>query len=98
MNKFLALVSVLLLDGESTLEVFHAINLPILFPKPSQVLWTVAKHKLESEYIDLNLARTKFMLLAADEAERYKFDVLGTCSSRSPTLRMGSGAMHTGAV
>lgn len=83
-DRLLALVPVPLLDGESILEVFYAINLPIPFPRPHQELEAVAKYKLESEYIALNLARTKFMLVAADEAERCKSNALGICDSGSP--------------
>lgn len=83
-DKLLALIPVPLLDGKSTHNIFKAINSPIHFPKPSQELGAVAKHKLESEYIASNLVSTKFMFLAADEAEKCK-----TCSSRSPIYTHG---------
>ena len=83
-GKILAIVPVPLLDRDSTFEVFQVINLPIPYPNPNQKLGVVARYKLESECIALNLARTQFMLLTKSEAEKCKTDALGACASKSP--------------
>ena len=83
-DKTFALIPVLLLDRESTFEVFQVMNLPIPSPNPKQKLGVVAKYKLKAESITFNLARTKSILLTKKEAEKCKTDALETCMFQSP--------------
>ena len=50
----------------------------------------VARYRLETEYISLNLARTKFMMLPEEEASKCKPDALRTCTSTSPIYVTGN--------
>ena len=62
-NRLLIVVSLSLLDSCNIYVVFQVINLPIPYPHRKQGSGTVAKYKLESENIALDLTRKKFMLL-----------------------------------
>ena len=83
-NKLLVIMSIPLLDREGTFEVYQAINLPVPYPRFETGAGAVAKNRLESNYIALNMARTKFMLLTDEEAEKCKASALRTCTSASP--------------
>ena len=48
------------LDRDSTFEIYQVINLPIPYPRANQKMGAVARYRLETEYIALNLARNKF--------------------------------------
>ena len=79
-------MSVPLLDRDSTFEIYQIINLPIPYPKADQKLGTVARYRLETEF----LARMKFMMLSAGEASNCKADSFGTCTSVSQIYVMGN--------
>ena len=66
-----------LLDNVSTFEIYKVINLPMPYPKPNQKFETVARYKVAAEFLPLNLARTKFVLVTSEEANRCKLDALG---------------------
>lgn len=89
-DKLLVLVPVPLLDRDSTFEIYQVMNLPFPYPKLEPEIRAVARYKVESEFVALNLARTKFMLLTQGEAEKCKNDTLGTCGSVSPIYVAGS--------
>ena len=78
------LVSVPLLDTGSVFEEFKLINLPIPYPDTKQGVGIIAQNKIESENIAFNLARTEFMLLNQQNAEKCGIGVLGTWISSSP--------------
>ena len=83
-NRLLIVVSLLLLDSSNIYEVFQVVNLPIPNPHRKQGSGTVAKYKVESENIVLDLTREKFMLLTPTETEKCKYDLLRICISNSP--------------
>ena len=83
-------MSVPLLDRDSTFEIYLVINLPIPYPRTDQKMEAVAKYRLETEYIALNLARTKFMMLPEEEASKCKADALRTCTPTSPIYVTGN--------
>lgn len=83
-------MSIPLLDRESIFEVYQVINLPIPYPQKEQGLGVVAKYQVETEYIVMNSARMKFMMLTAEEAKECCVDALGMCSSLSPIYMMGN--------
>ena len=89
-DKLLVLLSVPLLDRDSIFEIYRVMNLPLPYPREDQKLGAVARYKIETEFLALNLARTKFMLLSEVEAIKCKNDALGTCSSVSPIYVMGN--------
>ena len=75
-NRLLVLMSVPLLDRDSTFEIYQVINLPIPYPRADPKMGAVARYRLETEYIALNLARNKFMILPEGEVNKCKADVL----------------------
>ena len=83
-SKLLILMSVSQLNRDSTFEIYQVLNLLLPFPKPTPRLEAVARYKIEMEFLALNIARTKFMLLTKEEAQRCENDALGTCASASP--------------
>ena len=87
-------MSVPLLDRDSNFEIYQIINLPIPYPRADQKLGAVARFRLEVEYIALNLARTKFMILPEKEASEYKTDALGACTSTNPIYRMSNHKLY----
>ena len=87
-DKLLILMSVSLLDRDSTFERYQVINLPVPYPKTDQT-GAVARYRLETEYIALNLARTKFMMLPEEEVSKCKADALRTWTSTSPIYVTG---------
>lgn len=89
-KKLLVLMSIPLLDRESIFEVYQVVNLPIPYPQATQGLEAVATYRIETEYIAMNSARTKFMLLTAGEARECQVDALGTCTSSSPIYVTGN--------
>ena len=89
-DKLLILMSVPLLDRDSTFEIYQVINLPIPYPRADQEVGAVARYRLETEYIALNLARNKFMMLPEGEANKCKTDALRTCTSTSPIYVTGN--------
>ena len=89
-DKLLILMSVPLLDRDSTFEIYQVINLPISYPRTDQKMGAVARYRLETEYIALNLARNKFMMLPEEEASKCKADALRTCTSASPIYVTGN--------
>lgn len=89
-KKLLVLISIPLLDKDSTYEIYQVINLPMPYPKTNQKLEAIARYKVEWDFLALNLARTKFMLITSEEANRCKVDALGTCVSASPIYVAGS--------
>ena len=89
-DKLLILMSVPLLDRDSTFEIYQVINLPIPYPRADQKVGAVARYRLETEYIALNLARNKFMMLPEGEANKCKTDALRTCTSTSPIYVTGN--------
>ena len=89
-DKLLILMSVTLLDRDSTFEIYQVINLPIPYPRANQKVGAVAWYRLETEYIALNLARNKFMMLPEGEANKCKTDALRTCTSTSPIYVTGN--------
>lgn len=82
-DKLLILLSVPLLDKDSTFEIY---KLPIPYPQADQKLGAVALYKIETEFLVLNLPRTKFMLLSNVEATKCKNDALGICIYRKNIL------------
>lgn len=68
-------------------------NLPIPYPRVHQSLGMVARYKIETEYIALNLARIKFMMLTVEEAKKCKDNTLRTCSALSPIYVIGNHKM-----
>ena len=83
-GRLLIVVSFPLLDSSNIYEVFQVIYLPIPYPHRKQGSGTVAKYKLESENIALDLTMERFMLLIPTEAEKCKYDLLRACISNSP--------------
>ena len=83
-GRLLIVVSLPLLDSNDIYEVFRLINLPIPHPLVKQGWGAVAKYKLESENIALDLTWEKFMLLTPTEAEKCKYNLHRTCISNSP--------------
>lgn len=61
-DKLLVLVSVALLDRDSTFEIYQVMNLPLPYPKLRPKIGAVARYKVETEFVALSLARTEFML------------------------------------
>ena len=83
-------MSVPLLDRDSTFEIYQVLNLSLPFPKPTPRLKAVARYKVETEFLVLNIARTKFMFLTKEEAQRCENYALGTCASASSIYVTGS--------
>ena len=52
----------LILRSVPLFEIYQVINLPISYPRTDQKMGAVARYRLETEYIALDLARTKFMM------------------------------------
>ena len=77
-GRLLIVVSLSLLDSSNIFEVFQVINLPIPYPHRKQGSGTVAKYKLGSENIIIDLTREKIMLLTPTEAEKCKYDLFMT--------------------
>ena len=89
-DKLLILMSVPLLDRDSIFEIYQVINLPITYSRTDQRMGAVARYRLETECIALNLARTKFMMLPEEEASKCKADALRICTSTSPIYVTGN--------
>lgn len=53
----------------------------------------LARYKIETEYIALNLARIKFMMLTVEEAKTCRDDALGTCTALNPIYVIGNHKM-----
>ena len=62
-DMLLALVSIPLLDRDSTFETYLVINFSIPFSWVEQKLRMTDKYRIETEFIALNIARTKFMFV-----------------------------------
>ena len=88
-DKKLLFLSISLLDRYDTFKIYQVINLPIPYPQVEQEFRALAKYKIETEFIALNLARTKFMLMYV-EALKCRNDALGTYTSVSPIYMTGS--------
>ena len=71
-------------------EIYQVINLPIPYRRTDQKMGAVARYRLEIEYIALNLARNKFMMLPEEEASKCKPDALRICISVSPIYVTGN--------
>lgn len=59
---FSAFISLPLLDRDNTSEIYQVINLPIPYSRVEQSLGANAKYKIETEFIALNLTRTKSVI------------------------------------
>lgn len=82
-------MTILLLDRDGTFEVVQVINLPILYPGVEQEVGVVARYRIEMEYLALNLARTRFMILSMEEVKTCEKDALSVCVSVSPVYSVG---------
>ena len=89
-KKLLVLVSISLLDRMNMFEIYQVINSTIPSHQVEQKLKKIAKYKIKTEFIALNPARTRFMLLTSEEAKKCKIDTLGTCSAASPIYVAGN--------
>ena len=83
-DKFLVIVSVPLLDRETTFEIYKVFNTPL--PYYNQSIPTelqpdiVAQYRLETSALAINAEKTKYMLLNSDELNHCSTPLLSYCS------------------
>ena len=86
-DKFLVIVSVPLLDRETTFEIYKVFNAPL--PYYNQSIPTelqpdiVVQYRLETSALAINAEKTKYMLLNSDELNHCSTPLLSYCSVRS---------------
>ena len=86
-DRFLVIVSVPLLDRETTFEIYKVFNTPL--PYYNQSIPTelqpdiVAQYRLETSALAINAEKTKYMLLNSDELNHCSTPLLSYCSVRS---------------
>ena len=72
-GTFLVIVSVLLLDNTNTFKIFNIFNMPVPVKDPviptDKLPSMVARYRLETDSIAVNLAQMKFVLLTPTEQE-----------------------------
>lgn len=71
-SKLLVLMTVPLLHRDGTFQVFQVTNLPIPYPRVEQEVGAVARYRIETGYLALNLARTRFMVLFEEGVRHVK--------------------------
>ncbi len=54
-SKLIILVSVPLSNRDITFEIYQVLNLPLPYPKPTPRLEVVARYKVETEFLVLNI-------------------------------------------
>ena len=86
-DKFLVIVSVPLLDRDTTFEIYKVSNTPL--PYYNQSIPTqlqpdiVVQYRLETFAVAINPEKTKYMLLNSDELNHCSTPLLSYCSIRS---------------
>ena len=98
-GRFLAIVSIPLLDNMNTFEIFNIFNTPVpvkdsVVPTdkcPSMVIW----FRLETSSIAANLVQMKYVLFTATEQEHCTCPLWHYCDVRSPVYSMMSSKSCT---
>ena len=82
-DRFLVIVSVPLLDRETTFEIYKVFNTPLPYNQsiPTELQPDiVAQYRLETSALAINAEKTKYMLLNSDELNHCSTPLLSYCS------------------
>ena len=96
-DRFLVIISILLLDNMNTFEIFNIFNMPVPVKDPvvstdkfpSMVAWD----RLDTSSIAVNLAQIKYVLLTGTEQEHCTSPLWHYCDVRSPVYSMASSTL-----
>ena len=90
-NKIVTLVSLLLLDGVNSFEVFKIVNLPVTSPDEEREERAVVNYRLEANNIAINLPDIKFIWLDPENTLAGCVNILKVCWYEMSVMELFKG-------